>query len=197
MSGEHAASGEDLYERARALFPGGSSRTTLFVAPHPPYASRGEGWRLTDTDGHELIDLHCDFSALVHGHAFAPALKAASAALAQGSAFGLPSAAEVELAEHLVRRIGWAPRVRFTGSGTEAVMAAVRAARAATGRELVVRFEHCYHGGWDTLAQPGARGVPPGTSRSAPALRLGDADAFCALLDSHPGRVACVVSRRC
>ena len=193
MSGEHAASGKDLYERARALFPGGSSRTTLFVAPHPPYASRGEGWRLTDTDGHELIDLHCDFSALVHGHAFAPALKAASAALAQGSAFGLPSAAEVELAEHLARRIGWAPRVRFTGSGTEAVMAAVRAARAATGRELVVRFEHCYHGGWDALAQPGARGVPAGTRQAVQTVPLGDADAFCTLLDSHPGQVACVL----
>ncbi len=193
MSGKHAASGEGLYERARALFPGGSSRTTLFVAPHPPYVSRGEGWRLTDTDGHELIDLHCDFSALVHGHVFAPVLEAASAALAQGSAFGLPTAAEVELAEHLARRIGWAPRVRFTGSGTEAVMAAVRAARVATGRELVVRFEHCYHGGWDALAQPGARGVPLGTSQSAPVLPLGDAEAFCSLLDAHPGRVACVL----
>jgi glutamate-1-semialdehyde 2,1-aminomutase len=193
VSGEQAAGGEDLYERARALFPGGSSRTTLFVAPHPPYASHGEGWRLTDTDGRELIDLHCDFSALVHGHAFAPALEAASAALARGSAFGLPSAAEVELAEHLAQRIGWASRVRFTGSGTEAVMAAVRAARAATGRELVVRFEHCYHGGWDALAQPGARGVPACASRSAPALPLGDAGALCDLLDAHPGEVACVL----
>jgi glutamate-1-semialdehyde 2,1-aminomutase len=193
MNDEQAASGADLYERARVLFPGGSSRTTLFVAPYPPYASRGEGWCLTDTDGHELIDLHCDFSALVHGHAFSPALAAASAALAQGSAFGLPSVAEVELAEHLARRIGWAPRVRFTGSGTEAVMAAVRAARAATGRELAVRFEHCYHGAWDALAQPGARGVPLGTSRCTPALPLGDADAFCRLLDTHSERVACVL----
>ncbi len=187
------AGASELYERARVRFPGGSSRTTLFVAPHPPYASRGEGWRLIDTDGHELIDLHCDFSALVHGHAFAPVLAAASEALARGSAFGLPTVAEIELAEHLAGRIGWAPRVRFTGSGTEAVMAAVRAARVATGRELAVRFEHCYHGAWDALAQPGARGVPPGTSRCAPAPALGDADAFCRLLDAHSGQVACVL----
>ncbi len=77
MSNE-AVSSEGLYERARGPFPGGSSRTTLFVAPHPPYARRGEGWRLIDVDGHELIDLHGDFSALVHGHAFAPVVSAAA-----------------------------------------------------------------------------------------------------------------------
>jgi glutamate-1-semialdehyde 2,1-aminomutase len=188
-----AASSEDLYERARELFPGGSSRTTLFVAPHPPYARRGEGWRLIDVDGRELIDLHGDFSALVHGHAFAPVVSAAATALGEGSAFGLPSAAEVELAELLLERVGWAQRVRFTGSGTEAVMAAVRAARAATGRDMVVRFERCYHGAWDALAQPDARGVPAGARRDVATVPLGDREALCAALEEHDGRVACVL----
>jgi glutamate-1-semialdehyde 2,1-aminomutase len=190
---ELGASSEDLYERARAPFPGGSSRTTLFVAPHPPYARRGEGWRLIDVDGRELIDLHGDFSALVHGHAYPPVVSAASAALADGSAFGLPSAAEIKLAEQLLERVGWARRLRFTGSGTEAVMAAVRAARAATGRSVVVRFERCYHGAWDALAQPGARGVPASTQRDVITIPLGDREALSVALDEHDGQVACVL----
>lgn len=192
VSGEGVNS-EHLYSRARKPFPGGSSRTTLFVAPHPPYARRGEGWRLVDVDGHELIDLHGNFSALVHGHAFAPVVSAASDALSDGSAFGLPSSAEVELAERLLERVGWAHQLRFTGSGTEAVMAAVRAARAATGRSVVVRFEHCYHGAWDALAPPGARGVPGGTQEDVVSVTLGDREALCSALDAHEGEVACVL----
>ncbi len=187
------ASSERLYERADARFPGGASRTTLYVDPHTPYARRGEGWRLIDTDGHELVDLHGDYSALVHGHAFAPVLAAATRALAEGSAFGLPTAAEVELAEHLAERVGWAPRWRFAGSGTEAVMAAVRAARAATGREVVVRFAGCYHGAWDALAAPGARGVPAGAKGAVVSVALGDGEGLLAALDRHEGQVACVL----
>jgi glutamate-1-semialdehyde 2,1-aminomutase len=188
-----SASSERLYERADARFPGGASRTTLYVDPHTPYARRGEGWRLIDTDGHELVDLHGDYSALVHGHAFAPVVAAATRALAEGSAFGLPTAAEVELAEHLAERVGWAPRWRFAGSGTEAVMAAVRAARAATGREVVVRFADCYHGAWDALAAPGARGVPAGAKGAVVSVALGDGEGLLAALDRHEGQVACVL----
>jgi glutamate-1-semialdehyde 2,1-aminomutase len=195
--GALAASGERLYERADVRFPGGASRTTLYVDPHPPYAARGAGWRLIDTDGHELVDLHGDYSALVHGHAFAPVLAAATRALAEGSAFGLPTAAEVELAEHLAERVGWAPRWRFAGSGTEAVMTAVRAARAATGREVVVRFARCYHGAWDALADldPArlARGVPAGATDAVVSVALGDGEDLLAALDRLEGQVACVL----
>jgi glutamate-1-semialdehyde 2,1-aminomutase len=184
---------DELHERARKRFPGGSSRTTLFVEPHPPYARRGEAWRLIDVDGHELIDLHGDYSALIHGHAYAPVVGAAGQALAEGSAFGLPTAAEVELADELADRVRWAERWRFTGSGTEAVMAAVRAARAYTGREEIVRFADCYHGAWDVLAQPDARGVPKSARSDVLTLALGDGEAFVAALDEHEGRVACVL----
>lgn len=185
--------GRALYERARKRFPGGSSRTTLWVAPHPPYALQGEGWRLRDVDGHELIDLHGDYSALVHGNAFAPTVAAARAAIEHGSAFGLPTAAEVELAECLAARVRWAERWRFTGSGSEAVMAAVRAARAVTGRDKVVRFAGCYHGGWDALAQPGARGVPAGVEREVVTLALGDGETFRRALAEHEAQLACVL----
>lgn len=185
--------GRALYERARRRFPGGSSRTTLWVEPHPPYALEGEGWRVRDVDGHELIDLHGDYSALVHGNAFGPVAAAAHAAIERGSAFGLPTAAEVELAECLAQRMAWAKRWRFTGSGTEAVMAAVRAARAATGRDLVARFAGCYHGGWDALAQPGAYGVPAGVSSEVLTLPQGDGEALVDALDEHEGELACVL----
>jgi glutamate-1-semialdehyde 2,1-aminomutase len=188
-----SANNQELNERAQRRFPGGSSRTTLFVAPHPPYARAGAGWRLTDADGHELIDLHGDYSALVHGHAFAPVLEAARRALADGSAFGLPTAAEVELAEHLAGRIAWAERWRFVGSGSEAVMAAVRAARAASGRDGILRFEHCYHGAWDALARPAARGVPARTREDVVTLPLGDRAALLEALRRHSGRLACVL----
>ena len=185
--------GRELYTRARKRFPGGSSRTTLWVAPHPPYASRGEGWRVHDVDGRELIDLHGDYSALVHGNAYPPVTEAARAALEHGSAFGLPTAAEVDLAERLASRVGWAERWRFTGSGTEAVMAAVRAARVASGREKVVRFADCYHGGWDALAQLDAKGVPEGVRQAVVTLPLGDGEAFLEALREHEGQIAGVL----
>jgi glutamate-1-semialdehyde 2,1-aminomutase len=191
-SGEHP-NGDALYERALRCLPGGNSRTTVFVPPHPPYAQRGEGCRLWDVDGHELIDLQCNYSSLVHGHAFAPVVHAAAAALADGSAFGLPTAAEVELAECLAGRLPWSERWRFTSSGTEAVMMAVRAARAATGRDGLLRFKDCYHGSWEAVVADGARGVPTAAQRDVLTLPLGDERAFLAALDEHGGRLACVL----
>lgn len=193
MTPPRAPGNRALYERARLRFPGGSSRTTLAAGSPPPYAVRGEGAIVVDADGHEAIDLHGDYSALVHGNAYPPVLAAARAALEEGSAFGLPTAAEVDLADCLAARTGWAERWRFTGSGSEAVMAAVRAARAASGREKVVRFADCYHGGWDALAKPGARGVPEGVRREVLTVALGDRSALTAVLDRHDGQVACVL----
>ncbi|HUB36020.1 MAG TPA: aminotransferase class III-fold pyridoxal phosphate-dependent enzyme, partial [Solirubrobacteraceae bacterium] len=148
-------------QRAARHIPGATSRSTLQTAPFPPYALRGEAHLLRDVDGHELLDLHANHTSLVHGHAHPPVLGAARQALAEGSAFGLPTLAEIELAEHLAARVPAAPRWRFTGSGTEAVMASLRVARAHTGRALIIRFAGCYHGGSDALLQPAAPGVPP------------------------------------
>lgn len=183
----------ELFARAREHIPGGGSRSTLLTPPRPPYALRGEGCKLIDVDGHELIDLHGNYSALVHGHAFAPVVRAASAALAEGACFGLPSAAEVELAEQLAARVPWAGRWRFAGSGTEAVMAAVRGARAASGRALIVRFAGCYHGSADELLQPGAPGVPESAQSDVLTLPLGEERPLQAALAEHGERVAAVL----
>jgi glutamate-1-semialdehyde 2,1-aminomutase len=165
----------------------------VFVAPHPPYALRGEGYELLDVDGHRTIDLQNNYTALVHGHAYGPVVAAATAALAEGSAFGLPTGAEVELAECLAARVGWADSWRFANSGSEAVMMAVRAARAATGRDGVVRFAGCYHGSWDAVTPDGAPGVPASAQRDAITLELGDAEAFVDALDEHEGELAAVL----
>jgi glutamate-1-semialdehyde 2,1-aminomutase len=188
-----ALTAQALYERALRSLPGGNSRSTLFVAPHPPYAMRGEGCELVDVDGHRTIDLHNNFTALIHGHAFAPVVDAATVALADGSAFGLPTTSEIELAECLAGRVGWAEHWRFANSGTEAVMMAVRAARAVTGRDGLLRFANCYHGGWDAVVGRGSHGVPASAQRDVLTLPLGDGDAFVAALDEHEGRVAAVL----
>jgi glutamate-1-semialdehyde 2,1-aminomutase len=165
----------------------------VFVPPHPPYAVRGEGWRVYDADGHELIDLQCNYTSLVHGRCEAVAVRAAAEALGEGSAFGLPTAAEVELAELLAERLPWASRWRFAGSGTEAVMMAVRAARATTARDGLLRFEGCYHGSWEAVVPPGAPGVPAAAQRDAVTVPIGDERALLAALDEHGKRLACVL----
>jgi glutamate-1-semialdehyde 2,1-aminomutase len=182
-----------LYERAVGVLPGGNSRSTVFLAPHPPYARRGEGWRLIDVDGRELIDLSGNYASLVHGHAFPPAVQAATRALATGSAFGLPTAAEVELAECLAGRLPHAERWRFAGSGTEAVMLAVRAARAATGRPGLLRFEGCYHGNWDAVVPVGAAGVVRAAQSDVVSVPFGEESAFLAALERHGEGLACVL----
>ncbi|HTB50792.1 MAG TPA: aminotransferase class III-fold pyridoxal phosphate-dependent enzyme [Solirubrobacteraceae bacterium] len=182
-----------LYERALRSLPGGNARSTLFVAPHPPYAARGEGCEVVDVDGHRTIDLQNNYTALVHGHAFAPVVEAATAALAEGSAFGLPTISEIELAECLAARVGWAEQWRFANSGTEAVMMAVRAARAATGRDGLLRFANCYHGSWDAVVRRGSHGVPAAAQRDVLTLELGDRESFVAALDEHEGRLAAVL----
>jgi glutamate-1-semialdehyde 2,1-aminomutase len=182
-----------MYERALRSLPGGNARSTLFVAPHPPYAARGEGCEIVDVDGHRAIDLQNNYTALVHGHAFAPVTQAAMAALAEGSAFGLPTLSEIQMAECLAGRVGWAEHWRFANSGTEAVMMAVRAARAATGRDGLLRFANCYHGSWDAVVRRGSHGVPAAAQRDVLTLELGDEESFVAALDEHEGRLAAVL----
>jgi len=182
-----------LYERALRSLPGGNARSTLFVAPHPPYAARGEGCEIVDVEGRRVIDLQNNYTALIHGHAFEPVTSAAARALGEGAAFGLPTLAEIELAECLAERVGWAEQWRFAVSGTEAVMMAVRAARAATGRDGLLRFANCYHGGWDAVVRRGSHGVPAAAQGDVLTLALGDGDAFVAALDEHEGRLAAVL----
>ncbi|PXY21548.1 aspartate aminotransferase family protein [Prauserella flavalba] len=181
-----------VVDRARRVLPGGNTRTTLFVPPHPPYAVRGEGAIVTDHTGHQVIDCNNNYTSLIHGHAHPEILGAATEAARSGTAFGLPTASEVALAEHLRDRTG-IEQWRFCNSGTEAVLMLLRAARARTGRDLIVRFDGSYHGTGDAVVSPDA----PGVARSAPdsvlVLPQHDLEALTAAMREHGDRVAAVL----
>jgi len=129
--------------------PGGNSRTTIYQSPYPPYAARGRGAVVIDADGQERFDLLNNYTSLIHGHADPDINAAVIDQLQYGTAFAMPTEHEIALAELLVERIPSLERMRFTNSGSEAVMMAVKAARAYTGRPKIVKFEGCYHGSYD------------------------------------------------
>ena len=152
-----------LFERAAASLPGGSTRTTIYSAPYPPYMTRGEGIRTWDVDGNEYRDFLGNYTSLILGHAHPDVVAAVEAQVRRGSAFAAPTETEIELAEEIRRRLPSIERIRFTNSGTEATMFALRAARAFTDRPLVAKFEQAYHGTHDT-AVAWTPGVPDGIS---------------------------------
>ncbi len=134
----------ELYERARAVLPGGISRLQTLVDPFPIYAGRGEGATIVDVDGTRRLDMMNNFASLIHGHARAEVIDAATGAARNGSCFAMPTEAEIALAELLCARVKSVDRVRFCNSGTEAVMLALKAARAR-----IAKFEGAYHGMYD------------------------------------------------
>jgi len=139
----------ELHHEAREHLPGGNSRTTLHFEPYPLYIEDAEGCRVTDADGNEYVDFFNNATSLIHGHAPESVTEAAAAAARSGSAPGGPTPSEIDLAAHLTDRIASVDRVRFTNSGTEATMHAVRAARAYTGESTIAKFEGIYHGTHD------------------------------------------------
>ena len=152
-----------MFERASASLPGGSTRTTIYSAPYPPYMTRGEGVRTRDVDGNEYRDFLGNYTSLILGHAHPDVVAAVEAQVRRGSAFAAPTETEIELAEEIRARVPSIERIRFTNSGTEATMFALRAARAFTRRPLVAKFELAYHGTHD-IAVAGTPGVPQVTS---------------------------------
>jgi glutamate-1-semialdehyde 2,1-aminomutase len=185
-------SATELRDRARRVMPGGNTRSTLFVPPHPPYAVSGAGCLVTDSTGHQVIDCNNNYTALLHGHAHPDLVAVATAAVAGGSAFGLPTESEVGMAELLRARVGL-PSWRFCNSGTEAVMMALRGARAFTGRDLLIRFSGSYHGTYDAVVDATAPGVPADVSGSVLTLPQGDEAAFEEAMRAHGDDVAAVL----
>src|SRR6202795_4183406 len=118
-----------LFARATRVLPGGSTRTTVFAPPYPPYLTAGSGIRVEDVDGNSYRDFLGNYTSLILGHAPPRVVAAVEEEVRRGSAFGAPGELEIALAEELVRRIDSVERVRFTNSGTEATMFAIRAAR--------------------------------------------------------------------
>jgi glutamate-1-semialdehyde 2,1-aminomutase len=205
-----SAASAALYRRARESLPGGNTRTTVFMSPHPVYAARGEGCRIIDADGVSRIDAIANFTALIHGHAHPVINEAVARQLALGTAFGMPTESEIDLAELLKGRVASIDMIRFTNSGTEAVMMALKAARAFTGRPKIAKCEGAYHGSYDYAevsleTQPDqwlandppstayAAGTPQGVLSDVVAIPFNDTAASGEILHRHGREIAAIL----
>jgi glutamate-1-semialdehyde 2,1-aminomutase len=196
-----------LFSRAVKILPGGVNspvRAFKAVGGSPLFIQRAYGARLRDVDGNEFIDYVMSWGPLIHGHAPRGLTKALAAAARHGTSFGAPSPLEVTLGERVRELMPSLERVRFVSSGTEATMSAVRVARAATGREKIVKFEGCYHGHADPfLVQAGSGaltlGVPtsPGVTRAAASDTLlasyNDLESVRRVFEANRGQIAALV----
>src|SRR5215475_9601856 len=198
------------FERAKRITPGGSMRHASYFAPHPPFAMRGSGAWITDVDGRRIFDCANNFFSLIHGHAYSPVVNALHSVLDQGTAFGVPTVHEIELAGEIRARSPRLEQVRFVNSGTEAVMFAIKAARGVTGRHAIAKFDGAYHGAYDPVeisldpepqnwgeAAPAsvvyARGSPPSLAHDTLVLPFDDPVLCQQLLEENGNRLAAVV----
>ena len=179
-------------------------RAFTAVGGTPRFITSASGAWLTDADGNDYVDLICSWGPMLLGHAHPDVQAAVAGAVARGTSYGTPTEPEVELAEEIVARTP-VERVRFVSSGTEATMSAIRLARGATGRDLVVKFAGCYHGHVDpllaeagsgiaTLAVPGTSGVPASSAAETLVLPYNDRDAVRAAFEAHGPRIACLIT---
>ncbi|MBV9355192.1 MAG: aspartate aminotransferase family protein [Chloroflexi bacterium] len=191
----------ELYQRARGTIAGGVTHDSRNFAPFPIYVEHAEGARKWDVDGNELVDHWMGHGSLILGHNYAPVKAAVAGQLEKGTHYGACHELEVEWAEQIGRMIPSAEWVRFTMSGTEATMLAMRDARAFTGRELVIRFAGHFHG-WHDYAMAGyqppfdtptSTGVPAATAASMLVAYPNRIESVRQLLDANPGKVAAII----
>lgn len=200
-----------LFEDALGAMPGGNSRTTTFFDPYPFYLARGQGAHLWDADGNDRLDFNGNYTSLIAGHAHPEVVKAVQAVAEGGLSFPGPTESEVRLAEVLTRRLPSLERVRFTNSGTEATMNAVRLARAFTGRPKLAKFEGAFHGTHDAVMvsvtpdprRAGGRrrpkpvawsaGLPPAVVKGTVVLPWNDAESCEAILTREAASVAALI----
>jgi glutamate-1-semialdehyde 2,1-aminomutase len=201
------ARSDALYKRAVGVIPGGVSspvRAFRAVGGTPRFIARGAAQHVTDADGNTYLDFVNSWGALILGHAHPAVIAAITEAARNGTTFGAPCEGEVELAERIVASYSALEQVRFVSSGTEAVMSAIRLARAFTGRDLIVKFSGCYHGhadhllvaagsGLATFGRPSSAGVPEAFTACTRVLPLDDEAAVEALFAKEGSRIAAVI----
>jgi glutamate-1-semialdehyde 2,1-aminomutase len=180
-----------LMERASEFMPSGITRTLAWFAPYPIVFERGSGTNVFDVDGHRYLDMFSNGLSLMHGHAYAPVDAALREALSRGTAWPGASDAQVDFAELLCDRVPGAEQVRFTNTGTEATMLAVKLARYTSGRPVVIKAWDGYHGSYDDL-EVGLQGQGEDPGRVALAT-FGDLDSYVAALERNAGNVAAII----
>ena len=196
-----------LFEAAQRLIPGGVNspvRAFKAVGTIPLFITRAKGARIYDADGNAFIDYVMSWGPMIMGHAHGSVIKAIARAAVRGTSYGAPTALEVTLAQLIVEAIPSMERVRLVSSGTEAVMSAIRLARAYTGRNNILKFEGCYHGHADsmlvkagsgiaTLGIPDSPGVPPDLAQHTLTASFNDVGGVERILEAHRGKLACVI----
>ncbi len=196
-----------LQQRAERYFPGGVNspvRAFRAVGGAPPFVERAEGAYLYDADGNKYVDYFGSWGPMILGHAFPPVVEAIERAALNSASFGASTAAEADLAECVAACYPAIEKMRFVSSGTEATMSAIRLARGATGRKIIVKFEGCYHGHADgllvkagsgvaTLGIPGSAGVPDEIAKLTLALPYNDLGAVDAAFAAHPYAIAAII----
>jgi glutamate-1-semialdehyde 2,1-aminomutase len=189
----------ECYRRALELLPGGVNspvRAMRSIGRDPLFVARGEGAELIDVDGNRFLDYVCSWGPLIHGHAHPAIVAAVTEAAAKGTSFGAPTPGEVSLAAEVAARIASVEMLRMTSSGTEASITAIRLARAATGREHVLKFAGAYHGhvdgllaqagsGLATQALPASPGVPASAAAGTVIVPWNDAEALVAACERY------------
>ncbi len=202
---------ESIYADAVKVLPGGVSRNTIFHKPFPHYVAGAQGCYVTDIDGVERVDFANNMASLIHGHAYPRIIEAVTKQLHRGTAYTLATEIEVRYAEHLTSRSESLEKIRFTNSGTEAVMAMVKAARAYTGKHKIAKAEGSYNGtydyievsqvsgphNWGDLDHPNrnllAHGTPPSVAEDVIIYPFNDIERTLNLLDENADDLACVL----
>ncbi|WP_298156364.1 glutamate-1-semialdehyde 2,1-aminomutase [Ferrovum sp.] len=198
---------QELFERARKIIPGGVNspvRAFRSVGGTPRFLTRGKGPRVWDVEGKEYIDYVCSWGPLLHGHAHPSIIQAVQASVERGLSFGAPTELEVDFAEKLTQLLPSLEMVRLTSSGTEATMSAIRLARGFTGRNLIVKFEGCYHGHGDallvkagsgalTFGQPDSGGVPSEVAAQTMVLEYNHMGQLEELFSTRGNQIAAVI----
>ena len=198
---------EEFFRRAEKVIPGGvNSPVRAFgaVGGTPPFISKAKGSKIYDADGNEYIDYVCSWGPLILGHAHPVVIAAIKDAAEKGSSFGAPTENEILLAEKIVEAVPSIEKVRLVSSGTEATMSAVRLARAATGRDKIVKFTGCYHGHADsflvqagsgalTFGEPSSPGVPRSVTNDTLVAPYNDLDSLDEVLSENNGEIAAII----
>ena len=193
---------EDLFNDSKKYFPGGVNSPVRAYKPYPFFTKSAGGSKITDVDGKTYID-HClAYGPLILGHANPKVVREVSNQLTIGSAYGTPTENEIKLAKEVVDRIPSAEMVRFTNSGTEATMSAIRLARGYTNKNKIVKFEGAYHGAHDYVlvkggsaaaTLPDSAGIPEDTTKNTLSVPFNDEEALNELIEKQGSEIACII----
>ncbi|ADZ10350.1 Glutamate-1-semialdehyde 2,1-aminomutase [Methanobacterium lacus] len=193
---------KQLFEESKKFLPGGVDSPVRAIKPYPFFAEKAEGSKLTDVDGNSYIDYCLAYGPMVLGHSNPEVVSEVEKQLVKGSAYGVPTEKEIELAKMVVNRVPCADMVRFVNSGTEATMSAIRLARAAKSKNKIIKFEGAYHGAHDNVlvksgsgaaGLPDSPGVPEETTRNTLLIPFNNEESVIEIINKNKDSIAAII----